>query len=183
MVGEMRDYETAEIAIRAALTGHLVFSTLHTNDAVGGITRLLDMNVEPFLVASAVRAFIAQRLVRKLCPFCKAPAQPGDYSPAYLRSIGFPPEYESKIMRAVGCENCRQSGYEGRLAIMELCLVTPKLQEMITQRKTAAELRPAAEKEGMRPLRKYGFDKVAAGLTTIEEVMRVTTSDVSAQDE
>jgi general secretion pathway protein E/type IV pilus assembly protein PilB len=183
MVGEMRDYETAEIAIRAALTGHLVFSTLHTNDAVGGITRLLDMNVEPFLVASAVRAFIAQRLVRKLCPFCKAPAQPGDYSPAYLRSIGFPPEYEGKIMRAVGCENCRQSGYEGRLAIMELCMVTPKLQEMITQRKTAAELRPAAEKEGMRPLRKYGFDKVAAGTTTIEEVMRVTTSDVSAQDE
>ena len=183
MVGEMRDYETAEIAIRAALTGHLVFSTLHTNDAVGGITRLLDMNVEPFLVASAVRAFIAQRLVRKLCPFCKAPAQPGDYSLAYLRSIGFPPEYESKIMRAVGCENCRQSGYEGRLAIMELCLVTPKLQELITQRKTAAELRPAAEKEGMRPLRKYGFDKVATGTTTIEEVMRVTTSDLSAQDE
>jgi type II secretory ATPase GspE/PulE/Tfp pilus assembly ATPase PilB-like protein len=161
----------------------LVFSTLHTNDAVGGITRLLDMNVEPFLVASAVRAFIAQRLVRKLCPFCKAPAQPGDYAPAYLRSIGFPPEYDSKIMRAVGCENCRQSGYEGRLAIMEICMVTPKLQEMITQRKTAAELRPAAEKEGMRPLRKYGFDKVAAGITTIEEVMRVTTSDVSAQDE
>ena len=100
-----------------------------------------------------------------------------------MRSIGFPPDYEGKSLRAVGCENCRQSGYEGRLAIMELCMVTPKLQEMITQRKTAAELRPAAEKEGMRPLRKYGFDKVAAGTTTIEEVMRVTTSDVSAQDE
>ena len=183
MVGEMRDYETAEIAIRAALTGHLVFSTLHTNDAVGGITRLLDMNVEPFLVASAVRAFIAQRLVRKLCPFCKTPAQPGDYAPGYLRSIGFSAESEGKIMRAVGCENCRQSGYEGRLAIMEICMVTPKLQEMITQRKTAAELRPAAEKEGMRPLRKYGFDKVAAGITTIEEVMRVTTADLSTLDE
>lgn len=183
MVGEMRDYETAEIAIRAALTGHLVFSTLHTNDAVGGITRLLDMNVEPFLVASAVRAFIAQRLVRRLCPVCKTPAQQGDYAPAYLRTIGFPADYEGKIMRAVGCEACRHSGYEGRLAIMEICMVTPKLQEMITQRKTAADLRPAAEREGMRPLRKYGFDKVAAGVTTIEEVMRVTTSDVNAQDE
>ena len=183
MVGEMRDYETAEIAIRAALTGHLVFSTLHTNDAVGGITRLLDMGVEPFLVASAVRAFLAQRLVRRLCPVCKAPAQSGDYSPAYLRSIGFPPDYEPKIMRAVGCESCRMSGYEGRLAIVEICMVTPKLQEMITQRKTAADLRPAAEKEGMRPLRKYGFDKVASGQTTIEEVMRVTTADLSALDE
>ena len=183
MVGEMRDYETAEIAIRAALTGHLVFSTLHTNDAVGGITRLLDMNVEPFLVASAVRAFIAQRLVRKLCPFCKTPAQPGDYAPAYLRSIGFPPESEEKIMRAAGCENCRNSGYEGRLAIMEICMVTPKLQEMITQRRPASELRPAAEREGMRPLRKYGFDKVAEGVTTIEEVMRVTTADLNALDE
>lgn len=183
MVGEMRDYETAEIAIRAALTGHLVFSTLHTNDAVGGITRLLDMNVEPFLVASAVRAFIAQRLVRRLCPVCKAPAQPGDYAPAYLRSIGFPPEDEGKIMRAVGCESCRHSGYEGRLAIMEICMVTPRLQELITQRKTAADLRPAAEKEGMRPLRKYGFNKVAAGATTIEEVMRVTTADLRTLDE
>jgi hypothetical protein len=178
-----RALETAEIAIRAALTGHLVFSTLHTNDAVGGITRLLDMGVEPFLVASAVRAFLAQRLVRRLCPVCKAPAQPGDYSPAYLRSIGFPPDYEPKIMRAVGCESCRMSGYEGRLAIVEICMVTPKLQEMITQRKTAADLRPAAEKEGMRPLRKYGFDKVASGQTTIEEVMRVTTADLSALDE
>jgi general secretion pathway protein E len=183
MVGEMRDYETAEIAIRAALTGHLVFSTLHTNDAVGGITRLLDMGVEPFLVASAVRAFLAQRLVRRLCPVCKAPARSGDYSPEYLRSIGFPPEYDGKILRAVGCESCRMTGYEGRLAIMEICMVTPKLQELITHRKTAAELRPAAEREGMRPLRKYGFDKVAAGITTIEEVMRVTTSDVHAQDE
>ncbi len=183
MVGEMRDYETAEIAIRAALTGHLVFSTLHTNDAVGGITRLLDMNVEPFLVASAVRAFIAQRLVRRLCPVCKAPARSGDYAAGYLRSIGFPEDCESRILRASGCDACRQTGYEGRLAIMELCLVTPRLQEMITQRKTAAELRPAAEREGMRPLRKYGFDKVAAGVTTIEEVMRVTTADLSAQDE
>ena len=183
MVGEMRDYETAEIAIRAALTGHLVFSTLHTNDAVGGITRLLDMNVEPFLVASAVRAFIAQRLVRRLCPACKVHAQPGDFAPDYLRQIGFPKDYEGKIMRAAGCENCRQSGYEGRLAIMEICMVTPALQEMITHRKTAAELRPAAEREGMRPLRRYGFDKVAEGLTTIEEVMRVTTSDLNALDE
>ncbi len=183
MVGEMRDYETAEIAIRAALTGHLVFSTLHTNDAVGGITRLLDMGVEPFLVASAVRAFIAQRLVRRLCPVCKAPASPGDYSTAYLRSIGFPAEHDDKILRAAGCESCRMTGYEGRLAIVEVCMVTPRLQEMITQRKTAADLRPAAEKEGMRPLRKYGFDKVISGATTIEEVMRVTTSDLNALDE
>ncbi|MCS7062849.1 MAG: GspE/PulE family protein [Methylacidiphilales bacterium] len=180
MIGEMRDLETAEIAIRAALTGHLVFSTLHTNDAVGGITRLIDMGIEPFLVASAVRAFIAQRLVRRLCLHCKTPA--GDYySQPYLESIGFPLEHADKIYRAVGCDECRHTGYQGRLAIYEVCLLTQRLQDMITQRKPANLLRPAALEEGMITLREYGFRKVIAGETTIEEVLRVTIADRSEE--
>lgn len=174
MVGEMRDFETAEIAIRAALTGHLVFSTLHTNDAIGGITRLIDMGVEPFLVTASVRAFIAQRLVRVLCPLCKLPA---DYSEEYLRQVGFPPEHAGQIMKPNGCEQCRNTGYQGRTAIFEICAVLPRLQELIIQRKNAAALRIAAMGEGMTPLRQFGWLKVAEGITTIDEVVRVTTAD------
>lgn len=180
MVGEMRDFETAEIAIRAALTGHLVFSTLHTNDAIGGITRLIDMGIEPFLVASAVRAFIAQRLVRVLCPQCKVPAQhPKDY----LAQIGFPVEKASSIFKANGCEHCRQTGYQGRTAIMEICTVSNRMQDLITQKKPGTLLRPLAIEEGMIPLRQYGFQKVIDGVTTVEEVVRVTTADLAVQDE
>ena len=174
MVGEMRDFETAEIAIRSALTGHLVFSTLHTNDAIGGITRLIDMGVEPFLVTASVRAFIAQRLVRVLCPDCKKPAS---YSEEYLRQVGFPLERAAQVLKPAGCERCRNTGYQGRTAIFEICVVGPKLQEMIIQRKTAGVLRPTAIEEGMTPLRQFGWFKVAEGVTTIEEVMRVTTAD------
>lgn len=181
MIGEMRDLETAEIAIRAALTGHLVFSTLHTNDAVGGITRLIDMGIEPFLVASSVRAFIAQRLVRRICPHCKTPA--GDYySRTYLESIGFPLEHADKIYRSQGCDECRHTGYSGRLAIYEICTLTQRLQDMITQRKPANLLRPAAIEEGMINLRQYGFRKVISGETTIEEVLRVTIADHSEDE-
>jgi general secretion pathway protein E/type IV pilus assembly protein PilB len=176
MIGEMRDLETAEIAIRAALTGHLVFSTLHTNDAVGGISRLIDMGIEPFLVASAVRAFIAQRLVRRLCPHCKIPAR-DYYSTTYLQSIGFPLEHADKIYRSQGCDECRHTGYSGRLAVYEICKLTQRLQDMITQRKPANLLRPAALEEGMITLREYGFRKVIAGDTTLEEVLRVTIAD------
>ena len=130
MVGEMRDRETAEIAIRGALTGHLVFSTLHTNDAIGGITRLVDMGIERFPVANSVRAFIAQRLVRVLCPRCKRPAQ---HLKDYLKEIGFPLEHASNVMAAAGCDQCRHTGFEGRAAIFEICLVTPRLQDMVTQ--------------------------------------------------
>lgn len=190
MVGEMRDFETSEIAIRAALTGHLVFSTIHTNDAIGGITRLVDMGIEPFLVASSVRAFIAQRLVRTLCPHCKGPAS---HSIEYLRQIGFvrmvsglpaiSREDLSKIMTANGCEKCRHSGYLERMAIFEICMVTPKMQDLITQKKPATLLRATAMEEGMVPLRQYGWQKVLEGRTTVEEVIRVTASDVRVLDE
>jgi general secretion pathway protein E len=180
MVGEMRDRETAEIAIRGALTGHLVFSTLHTNDAIGGITRLVDMGIEPFLVANAVRAFIAQRLVRVLCSNCKRPAV---HTGSYLKQIGFPLEHASKAMTAAGCEHCRQTGYEGRAAIFEMCLVSPRLQDMITQGRPASLLRATAMEDGMVPLRLYGWSKVISGTTTIEEVVRVTASDLEMLDE
>jgi len=180
MVGEMRDLETTEIAIRAALTGHLVFSTLHTNDAVGGITRLLDMGVEPFLVGSSVRAFIAQRLVRRLCPHC---SQPGKYSPERLAEIGFPIEWTEKIRRPVGCDKCRNSGYSGRTALFEICLMSTRLQELIQRRAPASELRDLAIREGMIPLRKDGWNRIAQGVTSIEEVLRVTTSELEVLDE
>jgi general secretion pathway protein E len=180
MVGEMRDRETAEIAIRGALTGHLVFSTLHTNDAIGGITRLIDMGVEPFLVANAVRCFIAQRLVRVLCPRCKKPAT---YSEGYLQQINFPLEHTSTIRCSVGCEYCRFTGYTGRAAIFEICLVSQRLQDLITQGRQASALRAVAIEEGMIPLRQYGWKRVIAGTTTVEEVVRVTASDMEMLDE
>jgi general secretion pathway protein E len=183
MVGEMRDRETTEIAIRGALTGHLVFSTLHTNDAIGGITRLVDMGIEPFLVANAVRAFIAQRLVRVLCSNCKRPAEHADHAESYLKQIGFPLEHASKAMRSTGCEHCRNTGFEGRAAIFEICLVSQRLQDLITQRGPASALRAAAIEEGMIPLRLYGWKKVISGTTTIEEVVRVTASDLELLDE
>lgn len=180
MVGEMRDFETAEIAIRAALTGHLVFSTLHTNDAVGGITRLIDMGIEPYLVSSSVRAFIAQRLVRVLCPQCKTPSEE---KPAYLKEIGFPLEHKHLIHQAHGCEACRHTGYQGRMAIVEICNLSPAMQEMVNQRKQANELRAKATEEGMISLRNYGWSKVVSGQTTISEVLRVTSADVDVLDE
>jgi general secretion pathway protein E/type IV pilus assembly protein PilB len=180
MIGEMRDFETSEIAIRAALTGHLVFSTLHTNDAIGGITRLVDMGVQPFLVSSSVRAFLAQRLVRVLCPNCKRPAE---HPPQFLEQIGFPMAYADHIFQAKGCEQCRQTGYQGRAALFEVCLVTPALQEMISQNKSGELLRAKALQEGMVPLRQDGWNRVIAGTTTIEEVVRVTAADVDVLDE
>ena len=174
MVGEMRDAETAEIAIRGALTGHLVFSTLHTNNAVAGIMRLMDMGIEPFLIASAIRAFIAQRLVRVLCPLCKAPAQ---FSDEYLETIGFPMQYKAGLHQAVGCRECRQTGYSGRAAILEICTVTPAMQELISQRAQTSAFRACALKDGMIPLRAYGFRKAGEGITTVEEVLTRTDAE------
>ncbi len=173
MVGEMRDLETTEIAVRGALTGHLVFSTLHTNDAVAGISRLLDMGVEPFLIAASVRAFLAQRLVRRLCDHCKRPASP---DAAELTRLGFPAGLEHGMFEPVGCRLCRNTGYRGRLAILEICQVTPELQEMITQRRTHQELKRQALTDGMRTLRQYGFQKVGEGVTTLDEVMTGTAA-------
>ncbi len=168
MVGEMRDLDTTEIAIRGALTGHLVFSTLHTNDAVSGITRLLDMGVEPFLIASSVRGFLAQRLVRKLCEECKRPAQ---VETNYLEEIGFPLERRAGIHEAVGCRACRDTGYRGRMAILEICLINPAMSELITSHASYSALKQQALANGMTTLRDYGWNKVAEGATTIEEVM------------
>jgi general secretion pathway protein E len=176
MVGEIRDVETTEIAIRGALTGHLVFSTLHTNDAVGGISRLIDMGIEPFLIASSVRAFLAQRLVRRLCPHCR---QPGEYPPHYLEKAGFPARENHQLFKSGGCRECRGTGYRGRMAIIEVCAVTPEMQELITDRATASALRATAIEQGMVPMRDYGWQKVLQGDTTLEEVIAVTTADRS----
>jgi general secretion pathway protein E len=175
MVGEIRDVETADISIRAAMTGHLVFSTLHTNDAVGGITRLLDMDVEPFLLASVVKAFIAQRLVRTICPDC---VEVVDYPRDYLVEIGVPvKELGTRFRRGAGCDQCRQTGYQGRAAIYEVCVITEPLRRLIMRRRDGSELKQCAIAEGMESLRQDGWRRVAQGITTIEEVVRVTQTD------
>jgi general secretion pathway protein E len=181
MVGEIRDVETADIAIRAAMTGHLVFSTLHTNDAVGGITRLIDMDVEPFLLSSVVKAFLAQRLVRTICPDCKETVE---YPAEYLNEIGaaIPPGVQ--LYRGAGCENCRQTGYQGRMAIYEICVITEPLKRLIMQKRDGGELKQCAIREGMMTLRQDGMRRVIEGKTTIEEVLRVTqTDEVMAETE
>ncbi|HZE57204.1 MAG TPA: GspE/PulE family protein [Chthoniobacterales bacterium] len=181
MVGEIRDVETADISIRAAMTGHLVFSTLHTNDAVGGITRLLDMDVEPFLLSSVVKAFIAQRLVRTMCPHC---VRIYDYPREYLAEIGVPAEMGTQFRRGEGCDSCRQTGYQGRLAIYEICVVTEPLKKLIMQKRDGGELKQCAISNGMETLRQDGWRRVAQGKTTIEEVVRVTqTDEVMAETE
>lgn len=180
MVGEMRDFETAEIAIRAALTGHLVFSTLHTNDSVGGITRLIDMGVEPFLVGSSVRAFIAQRLVRRLCISCR---RPDEQSLHFLESERVRPPASTTIFGPQGCEQCRKTGYQGRTAIYEICLVSPSLQTLVQQKASAGVLRAKAVEEGMIPLRLNGWNRVFDGTTSVEEVLRVTAADLDSLDE
>jgi type II secretory ATPase GspE/PulE/Tfp pilus assembly ATPase PilB-like protein len=173
MVGEIRDLETAEIAIRASLTGHLVFSTLHTNDAPSAFTRLIDMGIEPFLVASSVEGIMAQRLVRTICPKCKTEQK---VEAAYLKKIGFPEHLvdSTKFMRGVGCEECRQLGYQGRLAIYELLVLTEALRPMVLQRAASSTIAQRAIEMGMRTLRDDGWNKVRNGITTIEEVLRVT---------
>jgi type II secretory ATPase GspE/PulE/Tfp pilus assembly ATPase PilB-like protein len=173
MVGEIRDLETAEIAIRASLTGHLVFSTLHTNDAPSAFTRLIDMGIEPFLVASSVEAIMAQRLVRTICPHCKVEQK---VERNYLLRIGFPEEEiaTTKFMRGAGCEECRQLGYQGRLAIYELLVLTEALRPLILNRSSSTTIAQKAMEQGMRTLRTDGWNKVKGGITTIEEVLRVT---------
>lgn len=175
MIGEIRDLETAEIAIRASLTGHLVFSTLHTNDALGGLSRLIDMGVEPFLVAAAVRAFLAQRLVRKLCPHCK---QPRELTAAQREEFGIPLDIVGQAYRPVGCDRCRNTGFSGRLAIYEAALITPTIQEMVTHQAPAADIRAQALRDGYVPMRTYGWHKVMQGLTTVEEIISVTATDI-----
>jgi type II secretion system protein E len=176
MVGEIRDLETAEIAIRAALTGHLVFSTLHTNDAPSAFTRLVDMGIEPFLVASSVEAVLAQRLVRNICPVCKVERK---VEPEFLRKINFPEQDipTAKFWHGPGCEACRGLGYQSRQGIYELLVVNEALRPLIMNRAPASTLAQKAIEGGMRTLRNDGWIKVKAGRTTIEEVLRVTQTE------
>jgi len=176
MVGEIRDIETAEIAINASLTGHLVFSTLHTNDAPGAVTRLIDMGAKPFLVASSLRAVMAQRLVRTICKNCAAPYEP---DPEELRFLQLDKSFfaTAKLMKGRGCAECGNSGYRGRKGIYEIFMVTPEIQNLIYERVSSTVIRDAARKNGMRTLRDDALRKAAAGLTTLAEVIRVTASD------
>ncbi|HEV2491566.1 MAG TPA: type IV-A pilus assembly ATPase PilB [Terriglobia bacterium] len=173
LVGEIRDFETAEIAIKAALTGHLVLSTLHTNDAPSTVSRLMNMGIEPFLVATSVNLIAAQRLVRRVCPNCKTP---DNVSPQVLIDAGFTPE-EASTVRAYkgrGCNHCSNRGYKGRVALYEVMEVTEELRNLILVGASALELRRQAVEQGMITLRRSGLIKVAGGVTTIEEVMRET---------
>ena len=178
MIGEIRDLETAEIAVQSALTGHLVLSTLHTNDALSAFTRLLDMGVEPFLVASSVRAVQAQRLVRRLCANCATPAEP----PAAIVEIAqqlkerYPKQLTSAPAWRIpqGCPQCRGSGYRGRMGIYELVEVTAAIQDAVMRRATAGEMVDIARRDGYRSLREDGLIKAWRGLTSVDEVLRVT---------
>ena len=178
MVGEIRDYETAEIAVKAALTGHLVLSTLHTNDAPSTISRLLNMGVEPFLVAASTNVIVAQRLARRVCQACKeavpVPAQA-------LANVGFSPE-DAKTIKPVkgkGCMTCSDTGYKGRVALYEVMLIKDNVKEAILQGASAMELRELGRKNGMQTLREAGLQKIREGMTTVEEVLRVTTGHMS----
>jgi len=172
MVGEIRDLETAETAIQASLTGHLVLSTLHTNDAPSAVTRLVDMGVEPFLIAASVIGVLAQRLGRRICPNCKEPYKP----PAdALHRVGFSVEDMESVVfyRGRGCDQCRHSGYRGRTGLFELMMLNEEIADLIVKRAPLSEVRAAALANGMKALKMDGFQKVIEGMTTVEEVMRV----------
>jgi type II secretion system protein E len=178
MIGEIRDLETASIAINASLTGHLVFSTLHTNDAPSAVARLVDIGVQPFLVASSVRAIMAQRLVRRLCSNCK---QAGELSETELRALRIEPGQmrEAQVMKPVGCDQCRQTGYKGRMGIFEIFIIDDEVRHKINKRSSTLLLRQRARELGMRTLREDGVRKVLAGLTSAEEVISITIGDVN----
>jgi type IV pilus assembly protein PilB len=176
MVGEIRDFETAEIAVKAALTGHMVLSTLHTNDAPATIFRLLNMGVEPFLITASVNLVLAQRLARKICVDCKAPIT---VEHAAMKEIGFTEEQiaTAKLMKGTGCRTCNNTGYKGRVALYEVMRFTDALKEMVLGGSSAADLKMGAIRGGMITLRMSGILKVLDGVTTTEEILRVTMSD------
>jgi type IV pilus assembly protein PilB len=173
MVGEIRDRETAQIAVEGALTGHLVLSTLHTNDAPAAITRLIEMGIEPFLIASALECVVAQRLARTLCPHCKrrviVPAE-------ILRDHGFQTQFDIEACEPVGCVRCNAMGYRGRIGLYEVMMMSPQIRELALRRASAEEISAVAVREGMRRLREDGLEKVKAGLTSMAEIARVTGS-------
>ncbi len=178
MIGEIRDLETASIATNASLTGHLVFSTLHTNDAPSAIARLIDIGVQPFLISTSIRAIMAQRLVRRLCAACK---EPGHLSDSELRALQIEASQllETDVMRPVGCEKCRQTGYKGRMGIFEIFVIDDEVRHMVNNRVSTMELRQRARELGMRTLREDGVRKVLAGLTSAEEVISITIGDAN----
>jgi general secretion pathway protein E len=177
MVGEIRDSETAEIAIQAALTGHLVFSTLHTNDSFGALTRLVDMGIEPFLVSSSVLAVLAQRLVRMLCQDCRQAYVPSE---AEIVRIGLKPgDLRGPIYRPAGCRGCRNTGYRGRTAVQELMVMDDDVRGLVMQKADASMIRRACTSKGMKLLRQDGAERIIAGQTTIEELLRVTQEDIA----
>jgi general secretion pathway protein E len=175
LIGEIRDLETAENAIQASLTGHLVFSTLHTNDAAGAYTRLVDMGVEPFLVSSTVEAVMAQRLVRRLCPLCRESYQANldDLPPDFPRDV----LRDRPLFRPAGCRECRHLGYSGRMGIYELMVTTEDVRRLAHDNASTWEIKKAAVHSGMVTLRMDGWRKVVAGQTSVDEVMRVTKGD------
>lgn len=177
MIGEIRDYETASIATNASLTGHLVLSTLHTNDAPSAVARLVDIGIKPFLVSSSVRAIVAQRLVRRLCPKCKAPSELTEYE-MHVLHIEAGQLAQSHIMRPVGCELCRGKGFKGRLGIFEIFVVDDAVRSMINNNASTIALRQRARELGMRSLREDGVRKVLAGMTTADEVISTTMTDL-----
>ncbi len=177
MIGEIRDLETASIAINASLTGHLVFSTLHTNDAPGAVTRLIDIGVKPFLVASSTRGLMAQRLVRKVCRKCAAPSLPTE---AELRALNLDPATlkNANFQKGKGCSECSGTGCRGRFGIFEIFVIDDEARRLIYEKVPSSVLRARAREMGMRTLREDGIRKVVAGLTTPEEVIRATVGDV-----
>ncbi len=179
MIGEIRDLETAEIAVNASLTGHLVFSTLHTNDAPSAVTRLIDIGVKPFLVASSTRAIMAQRLVRKICEKCKEVYKPTDLE---LRLLGPAAQQvaQAQLFHGVGCAECNQTGFRGRIGVFEIFLINDEVRHMIYERVSATVLRRRARELGMRTLREDGIRKVIAGQTTLQEVFRSTMADAAS---
>lgn len=177
MVGEIRDVETAEIAVHASLTGHLVFSTLHTNDSAGAVTRLLDMGIEPFLVSSSVLAIIAQRLVRTVCSQCRRPYTPTDEE---MTKLGIRKRQEGlEFFRGLGCDDCMQTGYRGRSGIYEILIIDDEVRQMILNKTDANTIKTRAMGKGMRLLRQDGARKVLMGITTTEEILRVTQEEVA----
>src|SRR6266511_2741311 len=174
MVGEIRDLETAEISIQAALTGHLVMSTLHTNDAPGAIARLQDMGVEPYLIASVLSGVLAQRLVRRICQSCRTVDTP---DPGDLLAIGVTDTQGIDLFRGQGCEVCRKTGYKGRVGIYELFLITEEIRSLVLRKASTGEIRHVAVEQGMVTLREDAWTKAQAGFTTVEEILRVTQED------
>ncbi len=170
MIGEMRDGETAGIAVQAALTGHLVFSTLHTNDAASALTRLMDLKVEPYLIAATLEGVVAQRLVRKICPECRERYRPDSGAVALLAQQ---PVGQVVLERGRGCGACRNTGYRGRTGVFELLVVTEEMKRQLVKTPSAGALRELAVGQGMVTLRRDGWRKVQAGITTLEEVLRV----------